>query len=82
MTALTLAQSPPPASPQPLPTEIQGLLANWISIGLGFVAVASVVFWVVEAQKLLSRRRAASALASLPAPVTPALPKPAALTPA
>ncbi|MBB1049758.1 hypothetical protein BFG51_03780 [Dietzia alimentaria] len=44
MTAHTLAQSPPPASPQPLPTEIQGLLANWISIGLGFVAVASVVF--------------------------------------
>ena len=39
-----LAQQPPPASPQPLPPGIQGLLSNWISIGLAFVVVACVVF--------------------------------------
>lgn len=44
MTTHTLAQAPPPSSPQPLPADIQGLLANWISIGLGFLIVACVVF--------------------------------------
>lgn len=40
----TLAQQPPPQAPLPLPPGIQGLLANWVSIGLGFLVVASVVF--------------------------------------
>lgn len=40
----TLAQQPPPTSPQPLPAPIHGLLSNWISIGLAFVVVTCVVF--------------------------------------
>ena len=44
MPVSALAQQPPPTQPQPLPAPIQGLLANWVSIGMAFVAVASVVF--------------------------------------
>ncbi|MCT2028625.1 hypothetical protein M3D00_00390 [Dietzia cinnamea] len=44
MTFRLLAQQPPPTSPIPLPPVMQGLFANWISIGLAFVVVTSVVF--------------------------------------
>lgn len=44
MTTHTLAQQPPPQEPLPLPPVIQGLLANWVSIGLGVLIVACVVF--------------------------------------
>lgn len=41
---LTLAQEGPPTQPIPLSTEIQGLLNNWLSMALAFVAVGCVVF--------------------------------------
>lgn len=44
MTTDTLAQQPPPQAPMPLPPGIQGLLANWVSIGLGVLVVACAVF--------------------------------------
>lgn len=44
MTTYTLAQQPPPDAPLPLPDGIQGLLGHWVSIGLGVLVVACVVF--------------------------------------
>ncbi|GAB3639001.1 cation-translocating P-type ATPase [Hymenobacter arcticus] len=46
------------------------------------LAVSSLVFWAVELQKLILRRRATSMAVPRPAPVAPSLPKPAALMPA
>jgi Ca2+-transporting ATPase len=46
------------------------------------LALSSLVFWAVELQKLLSRRRVAPKASSLPASVAQLLPKPAALAPA
>jgi Ca2+-transporting ATPase len=46
------------------------------------LALSSLVFWAVELQKLLSRRRVAPKASSLPASAAQLLPKPAALAPA
>jgi Ca2+-transporting ATPase len=46
------------------------------------LALSSLVFWAVELQKLLVRRRAVPTTVPLPAPASQQLPKPAALAPA
>ena len=52
-----LAQKPPPTAPQPLPEPVQGLLSNWVSIALAFMAVTAFVFFVLALAELASARQ-------------------------